>query len=221
MAKNSAEDGKGTAKAEEAPESPFRYSLELVATIAASFADGNTSDNAAADRAIKLLDAVSATIARKLIIQRAREKAERVANETPKHLDFAKGLRWLFGRGSETKNIEPFRKYLRLNIRLVAIGHPSIPTEAEITALLAPLPEGPEKEKEDASVQTIEKRERDEGFHQVQLVQIKEMVERYKASIVSPYMNSEKGKKGGRGKKRGVVEKSSKKSLARKSGGKS
>lgn len=188
----------GQVGSREPDEPTFRYSLELVATISAHFVDGNTSDMAASERAIKLLDAVSETIRRKEIWLRARTKAGRLSEETPKHLKFAKGLQWLFGRGSETKNIEPFRSYLRLNIRLNDLGRPSELTEAEVSALLAPLPDGPEREEENARIQIIEKRYRDTDFNQVDLIQIKEESDWLNSRLVRPFVNSNKGKKGGR-----------------------
>ena len=63
MAKIPANPGK---PAETTDEPKFRYSLELVATIAAHFVDGSSSDKAAADRAINFLDAVSKTIERRI-----------------------------------------------------------------------------------------------------------------------------------------------------------
>lgn len=193
-------------------EPSYRYSVESVATIAAHFVDGNTTEAAACERAIKLLDAASETIRRKTIWLRARAKAETLSRETPKHLGFAKGLRWLFGRASETKNVEPFRSYLRLNVRLCDLGRPSQLTDEQAKTLLAPLPEGAEKEAEDTRIQAIEKRYRENGFNQVDLVSIREESDFLKSRVVLPLMNSEKGKQGGR--PRGAKD-SSKNSLVR------
>ncbi len=198
MKTKSKTDGKTPDGAREPDEPSFRYSLELVATIAAHFVDGNTNEMTACERAIKLLDAASETIRRKTIRLRARTKAERLSEETPKHLEFAKGLRWLFGMGSETKNIESFRSYLRLNVRLCDLGRPSQLTDEQAKALLAPLPDGAEMEAEAARIQKIERRYREKAFNQVDLISIKEDSDWLKSRLVLPLVNSEKGMKGGR-----------------------
>lgn len=213
-------DGKNPTDAFKPEEPTFRYSLELVATIAAHFVDGNTNETAASERAIKLLDAVNETIRRKTIILRARTKAERLSKETPKHLPFAKGIRRITDQRTETEAIKPFRDYLRLNIRLSDLGHPSQLSDEQVKALFSPLPDGAAKEAEEALIQQILARYRENGFNQRDLISIKEAWERLRSGLVRSFQNSEKGKIPPRqGKWRGrpsVAQNNSKKSLERK-----
>ena len=201
-------------------EPAFRYSLELVATIAAHFVDGNTNETAASERAIKLLDAANETIRRKTILLRARTKAERLSKEIPKHLPFAKGIRWITEQRTETQAIKPFRDYVRLNVRLGELGRPSQLSGEQVKALFSPLPEGAARETEDALIQRILARYREKGFNQVQLISIKGEWERLRSELVRPFQNSEKGKMAPRqGKQRGrpsVAQNNSKKALERK-----
>ena len=145
-------------------EPAFRYSLELVATIAAQFAGNGVNDREATERAIQLLNAVGKTIEGKMIMIRARKEAERLSLETPKHLPFAAGIRYITGKPTETEATTAFRDYLRLNLRLSDIGRPSRLTDEEVKAVLKPLPEGKEKEVEDARIEKIIARERSRGF---------------------------------------------------------
>lgn len=181
------------------PDEPtFRYSLELVATIAVHFVDGNTNETAACERAIKLLDAASETIRRKTIILRARHEAERLSIETPKYLPFAKGIMRITATRTEGNAIKPFRDYLRLNLRLSDLGRPSQLTDEQVKALLKHLADGKEKQAEDSRIEEIMSRYRGKGFSQVDLVTIKQDRDFLQAGLVRPFQNSEKGKKGGR-----------------------
>ena len=196
--------GKNQVDCAKQDEPRFRYSLELVASIAAHFVDGNTSDAAAIDHALKLLDEVSKTIERKTILLHARHHAERLSKELPRHLPFAKGIRHITGRKTETEATNPFRDYLRLNLRLSDLGRPSRLTDEQVKALLRPFAEGKEKEAEDAQIEKGMASFRSTGFSQVDLVTIKRDRDFLQTAIVRPYQNSEKGKMPpAPGKKRG------------------
>jgi hypothetical protein len=197
---------------EDRDEPKFPYSLELVATIAARFADGNVSDGAATERAIKLLDAVSRRIESKAALVRMREDVERLAKETPEQLDFANGIRWITGKRTETEATKAFRDYLRVKKRLSDLGHPPNVTYEQAKALLEPLADGKAAAAENAKIGKLIARYRKKGFSQVELVRIKESYDRLQAKLMRPYQNSEKGKKGGRPRSGG---KRRKKSLVR------
>ena len=205
-------------------EPAFRYSLELVATIAAQFAGNGVNDREATERAIQLLNAVGKTIEGKMIMIRARKEAERLSLETPKHLPFAAGIRYITGKPTETEATTAFRDYLRLNLRLSDIGRPSRLTDEEVKAVLKPLPEGKEKEVEDARIEKIIARERSRGFGNNHLITYKRDRDFLQASFVRRHRNSEKGKlPPAEGKTRGRPKgstKKQKKSLERKSTGK-
>lgn len=199
MAKESSETGKDVGKPVENRDEPeFRYSLELVATIAAHFADGKTDDREAVDRAIRLLDAASTKIQNANVWLRARRNAERISEETPKHLEFAKGIRWITGKRTETDRMMAFRTYLRLNLRLSRESRNADITNEKVTELLEPLADGVAQAAEDDQIEQIIIRFRRDGFGQVPLVTIKEQWESYQAGILRPYQAVKKGKKGGR-----------------------
>ncbi len=179
-------------------EPKFRYSLELVATIAAHFVDGNTSDKAAADRAINLLDVVSKAIEGKMIWLRARNEAERLSLEIPKHLPFAKGIIWITGKRNQTDATKAFREYLRLNLRLSDLGRPSQLTDEQVKELLEPLPNEKAKTAEETRIEKIMADYRRIGFSQVALGSAQAERDRLQAGLVLPYQNSKKGKMGGR-----------------------
>lgn len=186
------------------PDEPYRYSLELVATIAARFVDGNTSDKAATARAIAFLDNVEKTIAGKMVWIRARQEAEWLSGQAPKpkrnekHIRFAAGIRWVTDAGSEANAIKPFRDYLRLNSRLSKMGRPSQLTDEQAGELLEPLATSAERAAEDAWIEQRIADYRREGFGNATIVSIKLDRERLQAGLVIPYQNSTKGKSGGR-----------------------
>lgn len=176
----------------------FPYSLELVALVATRFVDGNTNDSAAAARAIKLLDAVSKTIEAQAVLLGARVEADRRAKEAPDELPFAKAIRRITGKKTETEATKAFRDYLRLKLRMSALGNPRKVTKEQAKALLEPLVDGKAEVKEEAEIAKRMAAYRSAGFSQVDLVKIKESFDLLQANLIRPYRNSEKGKRGGR-----------------------
>jgi hypothetical protein len=198
MARGSTKAGKRIQNDQTVDEPKFPYTLELVATIAARFIDAKTSDGAAAERAVKFLDAVAEAIERKVIILRARKKTEQISVETPAYLEFAKGVRRISGKPTETEAVKAFRNYLRLNLRLSALGRPGSLTEEQVENLLEPLADAEATDEEDRQVQKIMTRYRKSGFNQVQIITIKRDMDWLQSSFVRRYQNSKKGKQGGR-----------------------
>jgi len=177
----------------------FRYSLELVATIAAHLVDESTIDfTVATERAIKLLDAVSTTIEKKAILLRDHENAKRLSQETPEHLEFAKGIRRITVQRTEIEATKEFRKYLRLNIRLGTIKSSHRLTDEQVKALFEPLPNAKATAVENALIEKLIVDFRRTGFSQREMNRIKIQRNLYQTRLVGPYQNSEKGKKGGR-----------------------
>ncbi len=196
MAKIPANPGK---PAETTDEPKFRYSLELVATIAAHFVDGSSSDKAAADRAINFLDAVSKTIEGRMIMLRARQKAEKLSEESPKHLPFRKGLFYITGKKTETEAVRLYRSYLTANSRLVAIGMPHELTHEQVSTLQAP-PVDAKQAANEAWISTRIAEDRQTGFGQHRLIDLKQAIASH-VVLMRRFQAYEKGRKGGRPRK--------------------
>lgn len=182
----------------------FRYSLELVSMVAAHFAGRNMTDSDAADRAIKLIDTVKATIDRRIVVLQARRKAEQLSRETPRHLDFAKGIRRITKKRTETDATKAFREHLRLNLRLNALGRPESLTDEQKQKLLRPLAKQKERHGEDTTIESLIAKYRQKGFSQVDLISISKERDYLQRTLVQPYQNSQKGRMpSASGKRRG------------------
>ncbi len=208
-----------TAKTGDEPK--FPYALELVATIAVHFADGNVSDSAAVTRAIKLLDVVTSTIEARNIELQARAGGKRqwdaaseiaVHVESPENLPpdadpyivpFLEGIRYCMDQSREENAIRDFRNYLRINLRRAALSKtpnwkPRNLTVEQLRALLQPA----DAEQEEAEVASIEKlitRYRREEFSRSDVISIKQDWEHLKPLLRS-FRSAAAGKMGGRGK---------------------
>lgn len=208
-------DGEGIEKTADEPAKPkFRYSLGLVATIAAHFADRYDNDRAAVERAIKLLDEARETIRRKTTMQRAREEAVKVANEIlqpvqtlqlGKRLDFANGIVLITGKRNESDAAKPFNEYVLWTLRLrewtqeqgnALLDKPKDDAALKlrnerVRALLEPPTDEVAKEAEDSKVFEIVAKYRQNGFRQEMLINIKMQFELL-SDLVRSYENSKK-----------------------------
>lgn len=180
---------------------PFRYSVELVASVAVHFANGVQNDREAAERAIRLLDAVGETIRCKRVWMRAQLEAEKLSEQFPKRTKFGGGIRLITGRRTETEAAKPFREHLRLHLRLHRLGRPSWLTDEQVRALLAPVSDDVQVREEESEIETIEARFRQKGFNQVELITMKQEFDFLNEQIVRPRVNAEKGRKGAEAKK--------------------
>lgn len=190
----------------------FPYSAEAVASIAVHFLNETTTEWEACQRAIKLLDAASGTIRGKTIAHWIDYEAEQARAQMPEWSPFAKGVRLITRRRTETEAVKAFRNYLRLFGRLSAAGFPGRQfTKSQLKALFASLPEGRAKEAEDAQIEASMVEYRRTGFSQRRLAGMREGHEYLETVLLRPIRNSEKGKRGGR--PRGS-KKNGKKSLA-------
>jgi len=209
MAKKSDKTGEEISKLADIPDEPFRYSLELVATIATRFVDGETDDNAAAGRAISFLDAVSNVL-------RVRKEVERNLQATPKYLPFAKGIKFITGKPTESDGIKSFKDFLRLELRRLSSEQP---IHEWVKAGLKPLADEKAQADEDSRIEDKLKSYRNTGFDQAELLDFQNFREFLMKNFVRPHLASEKGKMPPKeGKKRGrpsMVKKSSKKFLVR------
>lgn len=182
----------------------FRYSVEVIAGIAAHFLNEETDERKACVQAIKLLDAAADVARGTMIEEHIHGEADELLRQTPDGLPFEKGVRWITGKRTQTDAQKAFRDYLRRSDRLQKMGFPNggYPlTNEQIGILLASLPDGPKKEEEDARInETIEKH-RKHGFTRRELAGMKELLAFIQNGIVRPFINSKKGKKGGRPRK--------------------